>query len=109
VLERLLLAFDRHPRICQGVLAALLAVSAFYLPRIRIDDSPERWLPASTREAWQVLDAHFNFGDTVAVGLEFLRPIRDDDLPALRSFREQLSARKGMRQVYDGSCVAENI
>jgi uncharacterized protein len=109
VLERLLLAFDRHPRICQVVLAAVLAAAAFYLPRIRIDDSPERWLPASTREAWQVLDAHFNFGDTVAVGLEFVRPIRDDDLAAVRNFRKQLEALEGMRQVYDASFVAENI
>jgi uncharacterized protein len=109
VLERLLLAFDRHPRMCQAVLAALLVAAAVYLPRIRIDDSPERWLPASTHEAWQVLDSHFNFGDTVAVGLEYTRPIRDTDLAPLREFRKQLAALKGMRQVYDASFVAEDI
>ncbi len=94
---------------CQAVLAALLVAAAVYLPRIRIDDSPERWLPASTHEAWQVLDSHFNFGDTVAVGLEYTRPIRDTDLAPLREFRKQLAALKGMRQVYDASFVAEDI
>ncbi|HEY2881981.1 MAG TPA: MMPL family transporter, partial [Pirellulales bacterium] len=109
MLERLLLALDRRPRTCLAVLLLLLVSTAIYLPRIKIDDSPERWLPASTREAWRQLDEHFNFGDTVAVGLEYLRPIRNDDLPPLRAFREQLAKIEGIRQVYDASFIAENI
>jgi uncharacterized protein len=90
-------------------MAALLITAVFFLPQLRIDDSPERWLPASTREAWRVLDEHFNFGDTVAVGLEYHRPIRDDDVEPLRKLRQQLSEIKGMLQVYDASLLAEDI
>jgi predicted RND superfamily exporter protein len=109
VLERLLLALDRHPRLCQAVLAALIAWAMFQLPRLKIDDSPERWLPESTREAWRVLDEHFNFGDTIAVGFEYLRPIRDADAEPLKKFREKLTGTEGVRQVYDASLLAEDI
>src|SRR5262245_38449555 len=86
------------------MLAALIC-----LPRLKIDDSPERWLPADTRQAWRVLDEHFNFGDTVAVGLEYARPIRDEDIGPLRQLREQISKIDGMREVYDASLLAEDI
>ncbi len=109
MLERLLLTLDRYPRICQLVLAALLVWAAFQVPKLKVDDSPERWLPESTREAWHVLDEHFNFGDTVAVGFEFLRPIRDEDAAPLRRFRESLAHVEGVRQVYDASLLAEEI
>jgi len=109
LLEKLLLALDRRPRICQAVLAALMLAAVICLPRLKIDDSPERWLPADTQQAWRVLDEHFNFGDTVAVGLEYLRPIRDDDAGPLRRLRERLSRIDGMREVYDASLVAEDV
>ncbi len=109
MLERLLLALDRYPRLCQAVLGALLVWAVFQLPRLRVDDSPERWLPESTREAWQVLDEHFNFGDTVAIGFEFTRPITDGDVVPLRQFRETLAKTPGVRQVYDASLLAEDI
>ena len=109
MLENLLVTLDRWPRTCQAVLVVLLVAAGFYLPRLKIDDSPERWLPADTRAAWKVLDDHFNFGDTVAVGLEYLRPIQDDDVKPLHKFRDELAAIKGMREVYDASLVAEDI
>src|SRR5262249_52068225 len=86
-----------------------MLAAAICLPRLKIDDSPERWLPADTRQAWRVLDEHFNFGDTVAVGLEYLRPIRDDDVVPLRQLREKVSKIEGMREVYDASFLAEGI
>ena len=109
MLENLLVTLDRWPRTYQAVLVVLLGVAAFYLPRLKIDDSPERWLPADTRAAWKELDDHFNFGDTVAVGLEYLRPICDDDIGPIHRFRDQLAAIAGMREVYDASLVAEDI
>src|SRR5262249_20648869 len=86
-----------------------MLAAAVCLPRLKIDDSPERWLPADTRQAWRVLDEHFNFGDTVAVGLEYLRPIHDEDVGPLRRLREQILKIDGMREVYDASLLAEDI
>jgi uncharacterized protein len=87
----------------------MLALAAFYLPRLKVDDSPERWLPASTQDAWKVLDKHFGFGDTVAIGVEFLRPVQNSDVVALRQLREKLSAIEGVSQVYDASLLAEDV
>ncbi len=87
----------------------MLLAAAFYLPQLKIDDSPERWLPASTQAAWQVLDDHFGFGDSIAIGVEFLRPVRNEDVTALRKLREELSAVDGMQHVYDVSLLAEDV
>ena len=53
------------------------------LTKLEILDSPERWMPRPTVEAWRVFDSHFDVGDTVAVGLHFSRPITEEDLPRL--------------------------
>ncbi|MCC7087253.1 MAG: MMPL family transporter [Pirellulales bacterium] len=109
MLERFLFALDRHPRACQAAMLALLLVAACFLPRLKFDDSPERWLPASTQRAWKVLDDHFGFGDSIAIGIEFLRPVRDEDSAALKKLREKLSAIEGMQHVYDASLLAEDV
>jgi predicted RND superfamily exporter protein len=109
VLERFLIALDRHRWICQAVMVGMLLAAACYLPRLKIDDSPERWLPASTQEAWQVLDDHFGFGDSLAIGVEFSRAVNNKDIVGLRKLREKLSAIDGMQQVYDASLLAEDV
>lgn len=109
MLESLLMLIDRYARWWQiGLLAATVA-AGYWLLRLELDDSPERWMPRRTQAAWQVFDKHFDVGDTVAVGLEFDRPVRDDDLPAIKKIRERLAAIPGMKQVYDVSLVASEI
>ena len=88
---------------------ALLAASLFLLTKLEILDSPERWMPRPTVEAWGVFDSHFDVGDTVAVGLHFTRPITEEDLPRLSNLRKQFAAIPGVKQVYDTSLVAEQI
>ncbi len=109
MLERFLLAIDRRPRACQAVLAALLVAAACFLPQLKFDDSPERWLPEGTHQAWKEFERHFNFGDSIAVGIAYQRPIRDDDVEPLAALREKLAAIAGMRQVYDVSLLAKDI
>ena len=88
---------------------ALFAVALFCTARLQISDAPERWMPHSTLNAWQVFEEHFDAGDNLGVALHFRRPISDGDLAPLKALREKLAAVDGIRQVYDASLVAQDI
>jgi predicted RND superfamily exporter protein len=108
-METILNLIDRFRGTVWLVMLALLAASLFLLTKLEILDSPERWMPRPTVEAWGVFDSHFDVGDTVAVGLHFTRPITEEDLPRLSNLRKQFAAIPGVKQVYDTSLVAEQI
>ena len=109
MIEALLNRIDRHRRLVWALLICGVAASVYYVTRLEILDSPERWMPQSTVEEWKVFDSHFDVGDTVGVGLHFTRPIREDDLPRLARLRSKFERIDGMKQVYDASLVAEKI
>lgn len=112
MLEAVLNAIDRLFAGRYRYLALLLLLAAlgwcgYAATGLRIEDSPERWMPRSTLEAWEVFDHHFDVGDTIAVGLHFTRPVNDEDGRRIRQLRERLAAIDGMKQVYDPSLIAE--
>jgi len=109
MIEALLNRIDRHRRLVWAVLLCAVAASAYNVTRLAILDSPERWMPQSTVEEWKVFDNHFDVGDTVGVGLHFIRPVREDDLPRLARLRSKFERVAGMKQVYDASLVAEKV
>ncbi|MBI1902151.1 MAG: MMPL family transporter [Planctomycetia bacterium] len=109
MLEAFLHFLDRKRGGVAVVTVAALLASCYFAARLEILDSPERWMPSTTLAAWDVFAEHFDAGDTVGIGLNFKRPITEDDLPRLRALREQLRAIQGIQQVYDCSLVAEEI
>ncbi len=109
MIEALLNAIDRHRRIVWVVLICGVAASCYFVTRLQILDSPERWMPQSTVEAWKIFDSHFDVGDSIGVGLHFTRPVREDDLPRLARLRRKFERVEGMKQVYDVSLVAQEI
>jgi uncharacterized protein len=108
-METILNLIDRYRGAVWLVMLAAMAASVFLLTKLEILDSPERWMPRPTVEAWKVFDSHFDVGDTVAVGLHFSRPITEEDLPRLAHLRKQFAAIPGVKQVYDTSLVADQI
>jgi len=108
-METILNLIDRFRGTVWLLTLAAAAASLYLLTRLEILDSPERWMPRPTVEAWGVFDSHFDVGDTVAVGLHFSRPITEEDLPRLSNLRKQFTGIRGVKQVYDTSLVAEQI
>jgi predicted RND superfamily exporter protein len=109
MLERLLNLLDRHRWMTLGVMLAAMLAAVWHLPGLQVLDSPERWMPRTTREAWQVVERHFDIGDNIGIGLHFHRPVSEDDLPRLKALRQRLEAVRGISRVYDCSLVAEQI
>ncbi len=93
------------------LIAALLAmvVAMLLASRLSVNDSPERWLPASSVADWDRFAEHFEYSDTIAIGIQFHREIRDDDLKFLKQFRKDLLAVEAIKQVIDVSVVADQI
>ena len=89
--ETILNFLDRYRGTVWALMLVALAASFYFLTRLEILDSPERWMPRPTVEAWKVFDSHFDVGDTVAVGLHFTRPITEDDLPRLARLRKRFT------------------
>jgi len=107
--EAFLNLIDRYRGAVWFVIVAAVVASLAFIGKLEILDSPERWMPRPTVEAWKVFDSHFDVGDTVGVGLHFTRPVSEDDLPRLSRLRKRISAVPGIKQVYDASLVAERI
>src|SRR5262249_39481908 len=98
-MEIILNLVDRFRGVVWLVTLVALAASLYLLTKLEILDSPERWMPRPTVEAWNIFDSHFDVGDTVAIGLHFTRPITEEDLPRLRRMRKEFAAIRGVRQV----------
>lgn len=109
MIETILQFLERRRRWFQAVCVVALLAGLALATRIRILDSPERWMPRSSVEAWDMLARHFDVGDMVAVGLHFHRPVTEADADLLRRLRVKLGRIQGMKQVYDASLVAEEI
>lgn len=109
MLARLLNLLDTHRTFTQVVLWLAVALSAYFTTQLKIDDSPERWMPASTQEAWRKFERHFEAGDNIGIGLHFQRPVTDQDVVLLHDLRAALEDVDGIRQVYDCSLISEEI
>lgn len=110
MLESLLNVLYLRRKLAWSVGCALLLVALAFIPRLSLNDSPERWMPASSVHAWQRFDEHFDVGDTIAVGLEFHRAVRDSDLDFLRVLRTDLEGSgPGIKRVYDVSLVIDLV
>lgn len=110
MLESLLgaLRVRRMPTLLASLVLLLVALAL--LPRLGLNDAPERWMPAASVQAWQHFNEHFEVGDTLAVGIEFHRAVRDDDLDFLRRLRTDLQqAGPGIKRVYDVSIVIDRV
>ncbi|QGJ72176.1 Hypothetical protein PBC10988_38930 [Planctomycetales bacterium 10988] len=107
MLKAVLIAIDhyRHFFLVITLLSLLLAVA--FLPRLRLEDSPERWMPKSSQDAYQAFQRHFESGDTIGIGIHYQRSITAQDDQLLARLHRQLSQIEGMQQVYDASLVAE--
>jgi predicted RND superfamily exporter protein len=109
MLESLLRLLCRHRKstLLAGLVA--LAAAAVLASQLSLNDSPERWLPASAVESWRRFSEHYEYADTLAVGLHFHRPVRDDDIQFLAALRADLMTIQGIKQVIDASLVADQI
>lgn len=109
MLEDFLKFLYRHRAVTLLIALLLLGVSAGFLPGLTFNDSPERWLPASIRDAWKRFSEHYEYGDTIAIGLQFHRQVVDDDLVFLKDLRQDLMGIPGVMRVIDVSLLAEEI
>lgn len=109
MLARFLASLDRHRLATQGVLLAALIVAGVLVLRLKVLDSPERWMPAATLDDWRVFEKHFDAGDNVGVGLHFTRPISEEDARRVGELRQKLQDIAGVYRVYDCTLVAEKI
>jgi uncharacterized protein len=109
VLESFLNRLHQHRALtlAMGLLAAILIGG--FSSTLTVNDSPERWFPVSTVEAWDRFQEHYQYGDTLVMGVQFHRPVRDDDLPFLKNIRRELLAIEGIEEVTDSSLVAEQL
>lgn len=89
-------------------LAAAVIIGAFSFT-LSVNDSPERWFPASTVEAWDRFQEHYEYGDTLVLGVQYHRPVKDDDLAFLKNIRQELLEIEGVKEVTDSSLVAETL
>ncbi len=99
----------RHRVVTLTVAVLAFVGMAGFLPRLSVNDSPERWFPDSTIRAWERYAEHYEYGDSVIIGVQFFRPVRDDDLETMRSLRNDLLQIEGVRSVTDASLIAEVI
>ncbi len=109
MLARLLNLLDSHRTTTQVVLWLAVLASCYFTTQLKIDDSPERWMPASTGASWREFEDHFEGGDNIGIGLHFQRPITDQDVELLHDLRVDLENVEGIRQVYDCSLISEEI
>lgn len=89
-------------------LVVAIVIGGFSLT-LTVDDSPERWFPASTVEAWDRFQEHYEYGDTLVLGIQYHRAVRDEDLAFLKKVRLELLAIEGIKEVTDSSLVAEML
>jgi len=109
MLESLLITLHRYRRVTLLVGLAAAICASCLLWRLSVNDSSERWYPAHCIEAWNRFAEHYEFGDTVAVAMDFHRPIRDDDMDLLKAMRGDLEKVPGISRVIDLSRIAEKI
>ena len=109
MLQRLLewMARNRTVTLCGAF--ALFAAAAISLPRLQLNDAPERWMPAGSVEAWRRFDRHFARGDNVGIAVHFHRPVRDEDVDYLADIRRRLLDVPGIVSVIDMSVAAKQI
>ncbi len=99
----------RHRIVTLTIAVLAFAGLAWFLPTLSVNDSPERWFPDSTIRAWERYAEHYEYGDSVIIGVQFFRPVQDDDLETMRSLRNELLQIDGVRSVTDASLIAEVI
>lgn len=89
-------------------LLALVAIGGF-AATLEVNDSPERWFPESTVEAWDRFQDHYEYGDTLVLGVQYHRPVQDDDFGFLKDIRLRLKKIEGIEDVTDATRVAEEL
>lgn len=109
MLEAILTITWKHRRWAAALALAAFAATLPFLPRLSVNDSPERWLPASITDAWGRFSRHFEHGDTIALALEFHEEVTDEDIDTLRSLRDGLEAIPGVQRVIDLSLLAAEV
>ena len=102
MLESLLNRLHHRRLITLGAGLLALAVIGGFSSRLTVNDSPERWFPNSTIEAWDRFQKHYEYGDTLVVGVQFHRPVRDSDFGYLKEIRLKLEDIEGIETVKIG-------
>ena len=97
-------------RLYVSLAALLVGLCAVYAAtHLSLNDSPERWMPQSTLDAWRRLGQHFEYGDTIAIGIRFDRPIEDEDATWIANLRTEVIAIEGVNRVIDISLLANQV
>ncbi|HUG90453.1 MAG TPA: MMPL family transporter [Planctomycetaceae bacterium] len=102
-------ALHRRRAVTLALGLGLALVSLWGALRLSVNDSPERWMPASSVANWERFARHFEYGDTVVIGIEFRDGVRDADLEFLRAVRKDLERVPGIIRVTDVSLVAQQL
>lgn len=109
MLEKLLNLFHRRRALAWATAVLLPLFGAWKLPSLSVNDSPERWMPESAVANWARFGRHFEYGDTIVVGLEFTQGVRDSDIEFLKALRADLEKAPGVMRVIDASIAAELV
>lgn len=109
MLEGFLNTLNRWRLTVFAIGTVVMLVGGALASRLSINDSPERWLPGASVQAWNRFSEHFGYGDTIVLALQFHRTVRDDDLAFLKKLRSELLAVDGVGRVIDASLVADEI
>jgi predicted RND superfamily exporter protein len=103
MLEKLLNLLHRHRSLAIAVAVILPLAGIWKLPSLSVNDSPERWMPETAVANWAQFGEHFEYGDTIVVGLEFTEGVQDDDIDFLLALQADLVKAPGVVRVIDVS------
>lgn len=109
MLVRCLQLLVKHRNFTLFLALVVFAGAASFLPRLSVNDSPERWLPHSTVESWKEYAKHYDFGDTIVIGLQFHRAVVDEDIERIRSLHAQCADVPGVVSVKDASLLTDLV
>lgn len=109
LLTRSLETLLRHRVFVLCLAAVVFVVGAIGMAGIRLDDSPERWMPKSTVKSWEGFDRHFRHSDSLVIATHFQGQLRDDDVKLMAAIHEKLADLDGVHSVIDVSRFTEPV
>lgn len=106
MLESLLNLLLRYRQATMAVGLLLFAVGFWNVWDLSVNDAPEHWMPRSTIRNWERFAEHFEYGDTVVIGVEFRKGVHPQDIRFLKNLRRDLSKIPSILRVTDLSIPA---
>lgn len=109
MLESFLNLLLRHRRVTLAVGLLLFVTGIWKVWDLSVNDAPEHWMPRSTVRNWERFAEHFDYGDTVVIGVEFREGVKDSDITLIQDLRSDLQNVAGVIRVTDVAYAAELI